>query len=199
MKKQKIVNKQIQNFWSFNANEVSVASRLKEKLGKEYEVFFPANLQFPYVDLIVFNSKNKKTITVQVKSSQSYSVKYENKKYWASGHDIHFDKIDPAKVDFFIFTCYYPKQTKKKTAISMNIINYFVVFQTSKLKEYVKKFKEQKIIKSKRIQFSFYIYPEDGKLYEDWRLKKPYNKWDNPMPPLQDAYDNFDIIKKMLK
>ena len=193
------MKKQIHNFWSLNADEALVASWLKEKLKSDYEVFFPANSQFPYVDLIVFNSKNKKTTTVQVKSSQSYLVKYENEEYWASGHDIQLDKIEPDKVDFFIFTCYYPEKTKKKAESPRDITKYFVVFQTSKLKDYVMKVKEPKLIKSKRIPFSFYIHPSDGKLYEDWGLKEPYKKSDEPMLALRDTFDNYDIIKKMLQ
>ena len=193
------MNKLIQNFWSFNSHEVYVASWLKDNLGPEYEVFFPVNSRFPYVDLIVFNSKNKKTVTVQVKSSQSYSAKYENKKYWVSGHKIPSNKINPDKVDFFIFTYYYPELTKKKTVISRNITNYFIVFQTSKLLDYVNKFKDSKTVKSKRIPFNFYIYPEDGKLYEDGRLKIQYAKSDKPLPTLQNTLGNSNIIKKMLQ
>jgi len=202
MKKQRIKKKQIQNLWSLNANEVSVASWLKNELGKDYEVFFPVNFRFPYVDLIVFNSKNKKTTTVQVKSSQSYLVKDEPEDYWVSGHDkIQLEKIDPDRVDFFIFTCYYPK-TSEKDHKSRNITKYFVVFQTSKLLDYVWKFKDSKTIKSKRIKFSFYVYPpnDKGKLYEDWGLKEEYSRNDyEKLKPLSNVMDNFDKIKEMLQ
>ena len=197
------MKKQIHNFWSLNVDEALVASWLKDNLDENYEVFFPVNSRFPDVDLIVFNSKNKKTITVQVKSSQSYFKKYENVEYWVSGHDkIQLDKIDHDKVDFFIFTCYYPELTKKKTGNSRDITKYFVVFQTSKLLDYVWKFKDSKTIKSKRIKFSFYVYPpnDKGKLYEDWGLKEEYSRNDyEKLKPLSNVMDNFDKIKEMLQ
>ena len=68
----------IKNFWSLHVDEAIVANWLKEKLPKSCEVFFPVNSQFQYVDLIVYNSENKKTITIQVKSSQGYKEKYNN-------------------------------------------------------------------------------------------------------------------------
>jgi hypothetical protein len=152
------------------------------------------------VDLIVFNKNNQNTVTIQVKSSQSYLVKYKPEDYWSSGHDIQLEKIDPDKVDFFIFTCYYPELPKKKTGNSRDITKYFVVFQTSKLLAYVNEFKDSKTIKKGRIPFNFYIYPDDdGKLYEDGRLKTQYKDSDIPMPPLRDTRDNFHIIKKMLQ
>ena len=199
MTKQKIVNKQIQNFWSLNANEVYVASWLKDELGPNYEVFFPANSRFPYVDLIVFNSKNKETTTVQVKSSQSYSGKYEDGEYWGSGHDIQLDKINPEKVDFFIFPCYYPMTIKKKTGNSMDITKYFVVFQTSELKKYVRKFKKQKLNKSGRIPFSFCIYPDDTAIYDEGGIKEQHVESDEMMLVLRNARDNSKIIKKRLQ
>jgi hypothetical protein len=202
--KKEIMKKFVKNFWSLNVDEALVANWLKQEdtLGSDYEIFFPINAQLEYVDLIVFNKNNQNTVTIQVKSSQSYLVKDKNDEYWASGHDkITLEKINPAKVDFFIFTCYYPELlTKKKiTVISRDITNYFVVFQTSKLLDYVMKFKKSKPIKSKRIPFSFYIHPEDGKLYEDWRLKKQYEESDKPMLALRDTFDNYKIIKKMLQ
>jgi len=175
------MKKQIHNFWSLNVDEALVASWLKDNLDENYEVFFPVNSRFPDVDLIVFNSINKKTITVQVKSSQIYLVKDEPEDYWSSGHDIQLEKIDPDKVDFFIFTCYYPELPKKKTGDSRDITKYFVVFQTSKLKDYVMKVKEPKLIKSKRVPFNFCIYPADKKLYEEGGLKKQYKESDKRM------------------
>ena len=195
------MKKFVKNFWSLNVDEALVANWLKQKdtLGSDYEIFFPINAQLEYVDLIVFNKNNQKTVTIQVKSSQSYLVKDEPEDYWSSGHDIQLEKIDPDKVDFFIFTCYYPKLPKKKTGNSRDITKYFVVFQTSKLKDYVMKVKELKLIKSKRIPFNFCIYPADKKLYEEGGLKEQYAKSDTPMPTLQDTRNNYKIIKKMLQ
>jgi hypothetical protein len=153
------------------------------------------------VDLIVFNKSNQKTVTIQVKSSQSYLVKDKDGDYWASGHKFESKKIDPKKVDFFIFTCYYPK-TSEKDHKSRDITKHFVVFRTDELQEYVKKIKRKNNNKTQKIGFAFYIYSSDDKeeLYDDWELKEEYsrNNYDK-LEPICDALDNFNKIKQDLK
>jgi len=198
--------KHVKNFWSLNADEAIVANWLKEKLPKSCEVFFPVNFQFPYVDLIVYNSENKKTTTIQVKSSQGYEEKNNKKPYWVSGQRFENHKINSDKVDFFIFSCFYPEISKsdsKKTG-SRNIVNYFVVFPTKKLEKYIKKMKLHKYLKPEiKIGFSFYQMSENGKnkLYEDWYLKKHYTKDDyKNLKPLTFYLDNWKQIRsKLLK
>jgi len=194
----------IKNYWSLHVDEAIVANWLKEKLPKSCEVFFPVNSQFQYVDLIVYNSKNKKTTTIQVKSSQGYEEKYNNENYWVSGHKFENSKINPDKVDFFIFSCFYPiysKSASKKTG-PRNIENYFVVFPTKKLKKYIEKIKLRKYLGSEqKIGFSFYKYPPNGKneLYEDWYVKKHYtkDKYKN-LKPITFYLDNWNQIKSKL-
>lgn len=195
--------KQIKNFWSLNVDEALVANWLKQKdtLGSGYEIFFPINSQFPFVDLIVYNPKNKKTTTIQVKSSQGYKTpdKDSGREYWASGHRVEIDKIDSAKVDFFIFSCYYPEfsGSKKNRTGERKIHNYFVVLPTTKLEQYVKSFKTSQVIRSGRVGFSFYIW--DGELCEDWYLKPKIEKnWDN-LKFISDAMNNWKIIKDKIK
>ena len=197
------MTKFIKNFWSLNVDEALVANWLKQNntLGTDYEIFFPINAQLEYVDLIVFNKSNQKTVTIQVKSSQSYLVKDKGGDYWASGHKFESKKIDPKKVDFFIFTCYYPK-TSEKDHKSRDITKHFVVFRTDELQEYVKKIKRKNNNKTQKIGFAFYIYSSDDKeeLYDDWELKEEYsrNNYDK-LEPICDALDNFNKIKQDLK
>jgi hypothetical protein len=197
------MTKFIKNFWSLNVDEALVANWLKQNktLGTDYEIFFPINAQLEYVDLIVFNKSNQKTVTIQVKSSQSYLVKDKDGDYWASGHKFESKKIDPKKVDFFIFTCYYPK-TSEKDHKSRDITKHFVVFRTDELQEYVKKIKRKNNNKTQKIGFAFYIYSSDDKeeLYDDWELKEEYsrNNYDK-LEPICDALDNFNKIKQDLK
>jgi len=192
----------IKNFWSLNVDEAIVANLLKEKLPKSCQVFFPVNSSFPYVDLIVYNSENKKTTTIQVKASQGYEEKGDKKPYWDTAHKIWNSRIDPDKVDFFIFSCFYPeisKSTSKKTG-PRNIKNYFVVFPTKELKKYIEKMKLRKYLGSEKvIGFSFYIDPEDGELYEYWFLKKHYTKDDyTNNKPITFYLDNWNQIKTKL-
>ena len=58
----------IKNFWSLHVDEALVASELKKRLSNDYEVFFPFNSQLKDIDLIIYNVKNHKTKTVQVKN-----------------------------------------------------------------------------------------------------------------------------------
>ena len=193
----------IKNFWSLHVDEAIVANWLKEKLPKSCEVFFPVNSQFQYVDLIVYNSKNKKTTTIQVKGSKAYEEKYDNKIYWTSRHKFWTSKINPDKVDFFIFSCFsvFSKSASKKTG-SRNIENYFVVFPTTELKKYIRRMKLSKYLGSeKEISFSFYQYPENGKknLYEDWHLKEYYEKngYEN-LKPINRNRNNWEQIRSKL-
>jgi len=202
-----VTEKQIKNFWSLNVDEALVANWLKEKL-KECEVFFPVNFQFPYVDLIVYNSKNKNTTTIQVKSSQIYSEKDKesDQHYWSSGHDFGLSKVDSDKVDFFIFSCYYPiflKNVNNKTGLR-NIENYFVVFSTKELEKYIKKYKNSKIKKQGRIGFSFYIWlpnsrKKGGELCEEWYIKTQYENDRARQIILSKALENWKSIKTKLQ
>lgn len=197
------MKKFVKNFWSLNVDEALVANWLKQDntLGTDYEIFFPINAQLEYVDLIVFNKNNQKIVTIQVKSSQSYLVKDKEGDYWASGHRFESKKIDPKKVDFFIFTCYYPK-TSEKEQKSRDVTSHFVVFTTNELQRYVEKHKSVKMVKTGKIGFSFYVYPpnDKGELYEDWELKEEYSRNDyEKLKPLSNVMDNFNKIKQDLK
>lgn len=201
------MTKQIKNFWSLNVDEALVANWLKEKL-KDCEVFFPVNFQFPDVDLIVYNSITTKTITIQVKSSQSYWEfdDESDQHYWASAQKFNLSKVDSDKVDFFIFSCYYSvssKNVNNKTG-PRNMKNYFVVFSTKKLKEYITKYKKLKIQKPKKAKFSFSIWPidsrkESGDLYEDWDIKKQYKKDRIRQDIILKALENWKSIKTKLQ
>ncbi|MGY5144413.1 MAG: hypothetical protein ACW9XH_08025 [Candidatus Nitrosopumilus sp. bin_32a] len=195
------MKKMVKNFWSLNVDEALVANWLKQKdtLGSNYEVFFPINTQLEYVDLIVFNKKNKKTTTIQVKSSQIYLEKNGN--YWVSGHRFEKEKINSKKVDFFIFTSYYPK-TLEKDQTTRGIAEHYVVFTAKELEKYVEKYKDVKMIKTGKIGFSFYIESQNNKneLYEDWQIKNKYteNNYEE-LKPICNVLDNFNKIKQELK
>ena len=198
------MKKYVKNFWSLNVDEALVANWLKQKetLGPNYEIFFPINAQLEFVDLIVFNKKNKKTATIQVKSSQSYLQEdKEEGDYWVTGHRFEKEKINSKKVDFFIFTSYYPK-ISKKVQTSRALAEHYIVFKTEELEKYVEKYKDMKMIKTGKIGFSFYIYPPNkkGELYEDWQLKQEYEKNNGEnLKPICNVLDNYDKIKQELK
>jgi len=203
-----MTKKQIKNYWSLNVDEVLVANWLKEKLKKQYEVFFPINFQFPDVDLIIYNSKNTKTTTIQVKSSQSY-LEFDDESdqhYWASAQKFDSSKIKSDKVDFFIFSCYNPifsKNVSNKTGPRI-IENYFVVLRTKELEEYIMKYKNSKIKKPKKAKFSFSIWPinsrkERGELCEDWDIKTQYEDDRRREDIILEALENWKVIERELQ
>ena len=158
----------IKNFWSLHVDEALVASELKKRLSNDYEVFFPFNSQLKDIDLIIYNVKNHKTKTVQVKSSQGYGSGGSN----SSGHLVPKNKINPKTVDYFIFTSYFEVRQKKKN--KMNIETHYVVIPTQKLLDLVNK---TKIISKGICKFSFYL-ESDNTLWEYWKphMKSVYKK-----------------------
>ena len=159
----------VKNFWSLHVDEALVASKIKDKLSSDYEVFFPYNSQLKDFDLIIYNVKNHKTKTVQVKSSQGYRS-YDST---ASGHKVPKKKINYKTVDYFIFTSHL--EVPKKNKIKLGIKTHYVIIPTKELLEIVNKTK----ISPKGIcRFSFCI--EDKKLWDCWEgyLKPAYKeKW----------------------
>jgi len=152
----------VKNFWSLHVDEALVASELKKQLSSDYEVFFPINSQLKDIDLIIYNLKNHKTKTVQVKSSQGYGSRGSN----SSSHKVPKNKINPKTVDYFVFTSYFEVRQKHKN--KMDIETHYVIIRTKKLLEIVNKTK----ISPKGIcYFSFYL--EGKELWEYW---EPYLK-----------------------
>jgi len=152
----------VKNFWALHVDEALVASELKKQLSSSYEVFFPFNSQLKDIDLIIYNVQNKKTKTVQVKSSQGYGARGSN----SSDHKVPKKKINPKTVDYFIFTSYFAVPHKKKNKI--DIETHYVIIPTKKLLEIVNK---TKIFPKGICHFSFYL--EGNELIEYW---KPYLK-----------------------
>lgn len=66
------MSKAYKNFWSLNTDEAVVTGILRDGLEKDIEVFMPINAQMKDLDLMLFNVKNKKSISIQVKVSRAY-------------------------------------------------------------------------------------------------------------------------------
>jgi len=151
----------IRNFWSLQVDEALVADKIKSL--KNVEVFFPVNSQLEDIDLIVYNWKKHKAITVQVKSSKSW--KSGGEEY--SGQKVPLGKINPKKVDYFVFSCYFSTITKNQKKIESR----YVVIPTNKLLETIKK---TKIVKKGICKFSFNLYK--GRIADFWYLKSTIDK-----------------------
>jgi len=169
----------IKNFWSLHVDEALVADKINSL--KELEVFFPVNSQLEDVDLIVYNKKNHKTMTVQVKSSKSW----KSGNYEYSSQRVPLAKINPKKVDFFVFSCYFTTITKNQKKIESR----FIVIKTTKLLEIIKKTKS---VKRGLCKFSFNLYK--GKIADYWDLKKTIDS--NKGVDYTPFLDNFKQFKK---
>jgi len=171
----------MKNMWSLHVDEAIVADRIRKALRKDCEVFFPVNSQLKDVDLIVHNLKNHTTKTVQVKSSKSW--KSDGCEY--SGQKVPIEKINPKKVDFFIFSCYFEQITRNGAAIE----TCCVVIPTKKLLEIVKK---NKVVKNGICGFSFNLYK---KYLGDYGDLKPHIDGNEGID-FSKYWDNFELLKK---
>jgi hypothetical protein len=98
------------NFWALNVDEVIVAGKLRAYLGNNAEVLMPLNAQLKDVDLVAMNMKNKKSATIQVKSSRSYEPAPREMQKYGGGSTCWLlmarTKIDSASADFFVLVLY---------------------------------------------------------------------------------------------
>ncbi len=100
----------IKNLWALNVDELLVSDKIKQQLNKkEFEIFFPLNVQMKNIDLLLLDLKNNTPKTIQVKGSRTYSpTKAEIKRYGTGGSAwFSINKKDifntKNKVDFFVF------------------------------------------------------------------------------------------------
>lgn len=142
--------------------------------------FFPVNSQLKDVDLIVYNLKNGKAKTIQVKGSRTY----ENKGEYYSWNKVKKNSIlNPSnKVDFFIFVIHLPKITKIKRQIGQA---YLVI----PIKELKKKVKQKKLRKGNDYYFEFLI---DEAKKQAW----DYNNPKDTEIDFSSHLNNFEILKK---
>ena len=107
----------IKNFWSLNVDEAIVADKLRTEFGKGYEVFFPVNSQLKDIDLIMYNLKTQKSISIQVKASKTHHDKKGTRKFgrpntWSVLKTSSIFKTTN-KIDFIVFVIYDENITSK--------------------------------------------------------------------------------------
>jgi hypothetical protein len=86
---------------------------------EEYAVFVPTSRQQKDIDLLLFNTKNHKTLTIQVKSSRSYQMGREREEQglgYAIWLNNFVDKINGAGADYYIIYGLYPRIDSKGVA-----------------------------------------------------------------------------------
>lgn len=95
------------NLWSLNVDEAVTAGILQGIFKKQAQVYFPLNAQLKDVDLLLGNSKHRKTILIQVKGSKAYEPSASEKAKFGDGSVGWFfipkNKIKNCTADYFIF------------------------------------------------------------------------------------------------
>lgn len=98
------------NFWSVNTDEAVVAGHLRYFMPNHIEIFMPLNAQMKDIDLLAYNAKNKKAISIQVKGSRAYEPQKSEKVEYGAGSATWFmfkrEVIDNCDADYFIFLHY---------------------------------------------------------------------------------------------
>jgi len=173
----------IKNIWSLSADEAIVADAIKHELEKTYEVFFPVNSHLKDIDLIVFNLKNGKTKTIQVKGSRTYGQN-DDQHGWTN---VKKEKIfnTTNKTDFFIFVWHMLIHKKRKRIIEQA---YIVI----PLAELQKICKNEKTLRNNG-EYHFYFYTDLKTWVCDYPREKNRKKDE---VDFSKYLNNFDLLKK---
>ncbi len=111
------MGKAYKNFWSLNTDEAVVTGILRGEVNKNIEVLMPINAQMKGIDLFLINTKNKKTLSIQVKGSRAYEPSKKESGDFGVGSGGWFflreDTIQKSTADYFIFLVYVIEQSIK--------------------------------------------------------------------------------------
>lgn len=167
------MGKAYKNFWSLNTDEAIVAGILRNETAKNIEVLMPLNAQMKDIDLVLMNTKNKKSLTIQIKGSRAYEPREsEVKKYGdGSGGWFFFPSrvINESSADYFIFLIYVIEQSYKTGR--RYIEPHTIAVPTSEIKRLAKKYK--KLAKGNRYNFFVWVNPTKKTAF-DFQYKKYY-------------------------
>jgi len=170
----------IRNVWSLPVDEAIVADKIKQKLGKNYEVFFPVNSQLQAIDLIIFDLKKMVAKTVQVKGSRTYGEGEEQQSWIKMTKKTTF--YPKNEIDFFIFVTHYVNENKIKKFIEP----HFIVIP---FHDFIRIVKKGKKLKGNGIHCYFWL---DLERKEAWDYRDLKNKEIN----FSKYLDNFELLKK---
>ena len=167
------MGKAYKNFWSLNTDEAVVAGILRNGTAKHIEVLMPLNAQMKDVDLVLFNTRNKKSLTIQIKGSRAYEPgKNLTRKYGdGSGGWFYFPArvINKSSADYFIFLIYVIEQSYK--AGRRYLEPHTITVPTREIKRLGKKYK--KLGKGSRYNFFLWVNPIEKTAF-DFQYKKYY-------------------------
>ena len=154
------------NFWSLNPDEAVVTGILRDEVDKKkVEVLMPLNAQMKGIDLILINTKNKKTISTQVKGSRAYEPSKAESSEFENGSGslffLHPDTIHKAQADYFIFLVYIIEQSSKTGR------RYIEPHTITIPAKYISKLsKKHKIPHPDRYSFYFWVNPKKKEAFD---------------------------------
>ncbi len=165
------MGKAYKNFWSLNTDEAVVAGILRDGTAKNVEVLMPLNAQMKGVDLVLLNTDNTKSVTIQVKGSRAYEPSKSGVKRYGAGSPGWFffptDVVDEATADYFIFLVYVIEEVAK---IGRRIIEpHIITIPAVKLKKLC--LKHKKAHGKNRYCYFIWINPKTKEAF-DYRDEK---------------------------
>ena len=163
------MSKAYKSFWSLNPDEAVVTGVLRDGLEKDIEVFMPINAQMKDLDLMLFNVKNKKSISIQVKGSRAYEPSESDIDNYGVGSCGWFflkkDTIEKSTADYFIFLVYVINQSKKTGR--RTIEPHTITISASEMTELSRKYKT--VHKSKggpMYSYYFWVTPKTKEAFD---------------------------------
>ncbi|MCK5624774.1 hypothetical protein KAI04_02950 [Candidatus Pacearchaeota archaeon] len=177
----------LKNIWSLNIDELLVTDKLKQKLDKkEYEVFFPLNSQLKDIDLVLFNLKNCKSKTIQVKGSRTYTPSKSEREKFGEGSSAWISMQKKSifntqnKIDFFIFVLHSFEDGDLKKQIK---INYLII----PIKDFKKIVSKKVIRKGEKYHFFIWIDDKGKRAFE-------FNNKGSQVIPLSKYLNNWNKL-----
>ncbi len=178
----------IKNFWSLNVDEAVVADKIKEILEKQpYEIFFPVNTRLKNIDLILYNLKTTKSLSIQVKGSITYrgNSKKSSKGMRKYGEPHSWSRIKSSSIfdtvyhiDFIIFVIYKDELSKANREIRRD----FLVIPMDEFRKHTK----QKAVGSKG-EYNYYFVVKEKKVLE-------IREKDNKIIDFSKYLNNFGLL-----
>ena len=176
--------KSIRNFWSLNQDEVVASSLLRDNL-KDVEVYMPLNSQMKDIDLALISSKNKKTITIQVKGSKTFKPEKKDINEYGEGSGVWIqvkkETIKNSVADYFIFQLYAIEQFDIQNG-RLYVEPHIIIIPTKELINKLDKYKNSS--KSGLYHFYFWVNPKKAEVF-DYRDLKNKGKGN------REHYDQF--------
>ena len=97
----------VRNDWSVDVDEAIVIDKItKDKTLKDYQVFIPTSRNLKDVDLLLYNLKNQKCKSIQVKGSTSFTPQKSETKKYGMGVTT-WTQLKKKQMDFFIFLLHW--------------------------------------------------------------------------------------------